>query len=116
VSAGSTGPYKAAGRKRARPRRESERLILPLASPGQQNPGRGKGPHFHRAADGAPGEGIAVRLVTPRVVPPAPPRWLDRRAERTPVRACRRLKVIGEPCAGKLHARFDEGALVLRAR
>jgi len=30
-------------------------------------------------------------------------------------RACRWLTVIGEPCAGEPHARFDEGALVFWA-
>jgi len=27
--------------------------------------------------------------------------------------ACLGLKNIGKPCAGKLHARFDEGVLVI---
>jgi hypothetical protein len=42
--------------------------------------------------------------------------WLGRRAKRGLPRACRQLTVIGEPCAGKPHARFDEGALVFGAR
>ena len=44
------------------------------------------------------------------------PQGLGRCAERGLPRACRQLTVIGEPCAGKPHARFDEGALVFGAR
>ena len=108
---GPTGAYKANAEVAARRVRQSERLILPLADGGQQNLRRGKGPHFHPAADGGPGEGIAVRL-EPLAGVLGHPWQLGRRAERALSRACRRLTVIGEPDAGAPHVRFDEGALV----
>jgi hypothetical protein len=102
------------GRNRAGPCRESERPIVPLAGSGQHNPTRGKGPHFHFAPDGMPLRGLPSgchpALCSGRSL------WgLGRRAERGLPRACRRSMVIGEPCAGKPHARFDEGALVFWA-
>jgi hypothetical protein len=93
------------GRNRAGPCRESERLIVPLAGSGQHNPTRGKGPHFHFAPDGTPLRGLPSgchpALCSGRSL------WgLGRRAERGLPRACRRSMVIGEPCAGKPHARL----------
>jgi len=48
-----TGAYKANAEVAAGLPRQSERPTVPLAGGGQQNLHRGKGPYFHRAADGA---------------------------------------------------------------
>jgi len=93
-------------RNRARPCRESEWPIVPSAGGGQHNLRRGKGLHFHPAADGEASEGIAARL-EPLSCAPGFLLWrLGRRAKRGLPRACRWLTVIGEPCAGKPHARL----------
>jgi len=60
-----TGAYKANAEVAAGLPRQSERPIVPLAGGGQHNLRRGKGPYFHRAADGARRRGIAVRLGPP---------------------------------------------------
>jgi len=100
-----TAAYKANAEVAAGLPRQSERPIVPLAGSGQHNPTRGKGLHFHRAADGAPERGL------PRGWNPSLPGWcprwrLGRRAKRDRSRACQRPKVIGEPCARKPHARL----------
>jgi hypothetical protein len=60
-------------------------------------------------------EGIAAVLLTPESIRTLQ-RKLYRKAKqdssRLDERACLTAKNIGKPCAGKPHARFDEGGLV----
>ena len=71
------------GRNRARPCRESERRVVPLGDGGQQNLRRGKGPHFHPAADGETLRGDCREAGTPLSCSSGVPLWgLGRGAER----------------------------------
>ena len=120
-------------RKRSRVQRESEGFIVPPVAQGQHNPERGKEPCFVRATEEPRVRGLPS-CCSPREVTRKLQRKLCAKAKQETVFcyalhirvrrrdilsranrrrmgkcACLSMKNIGKPCAGKLHARFDEG-------
>ena len=93
---------------------ESEGFIVPFEGKGQHNLSRGKGPCFVNATEEWRIWGIAVMLLTPSSIRTLQ-RKLYRKAKQEPDYsemgdgACLTVNNIGKPCAGKPHARFDEG-------
>ena len=122
-------------RKRSRVQRESEGFIVPPVAQGQHNPERGKEPCFVRATEEPRVRGLPS-CCSPREVTRKLQRKLCAKAKQETVFcyalhirvrrrdilsranrrrmgkcACLSMKNIGKPCAGKSHARFDEGGL-----
>ena len=103
-----TGQQRVDIRKRSSIRsvRESELPIVPFGSRRQHNFGRGKGQCFHRDSEGGKdrrlrnaGNSGESSGTSEETIPEGQ------------AGNCESLwkKMIGKPCAGKLHARFDEG-------
>jgi hypothetical protein len=84
--------------------RESELPIVPFESQGQHNLERGKGQYLHHVSEGGKEREIAEKLETPDI------RNLWRELYQSAKQICCESlwkKMIGKPCAGKPHARFD---------
>jgi len=115
-------------RNHAGPYRESEGLIVPFEGTGQHNPARGKDPCFVHATEGRRVLEIAYgyklhkspgRYRGSSVVRPSRMSFARQAGSLNPFKAsisyfyaCLAMKNIGKPCAGKPHARIDEGRLM----
>ena len=118
-------------RKHAGLYRESEGSIVSFEGTGQHNPVREKGPCFVHATEARRVMEIAEWLSTSYMSSErVKGSFTDRPNRRTEIRraysthksrvsefvyACLLVKNIGKPCAGKPHARFDEGGLAKAA-
>ena len=112
-------------RNRRRLSRKSEGFIVPLETEGQHNPQSREGTLLCSRNRRVEDQGIAMSLTTPDAIRTLQRRlytkakqepayrlpWTARTPERTRLEdgACLGVKNIGKQCAGKSHARFDEG-------